>query len=51
MEEILSFIYELFGLKQVLEDGIKLRNNIYDFNPCCIEEFRGIQKIKERLII
>jgi transposase len=36
-------------LKQVLEDGIKLRNNIYDFNPCCIEEFRGIQKIKERL--
>lgn len=37
-------------LKQILEDGIKLRKSIYDFDPCCIQEFRGIQKIKKRLI-
>ena len=37
-------------LKQILKDGIKLRNSIYNFDPCSIEEFRGIQKIKKRLI-
>lgn len=36
-------------LKQILEDGIKLRNSMQDFNPCSIEEFREIQKIKKRL--
>lgn len=36
-------------LKQILKDGIEFKNSKKDFNPCSIEEFREIQKIKDRL--
>ena len=36
-------------LKKILEDGIKFKNGKQNFNPCAIEEFREIQKIKKRL--